>query len=52
MHMTDKDIFEIEPIEAMTALGLKQAQTAFWKTGVAILLAGAAICGVAVLALP
>ncbi len=49
--MTDKDIYEIELIKAQTALALKQAQTEFWKIGVAILVAGAAIGGVAVQAI-
>ena len=46
--MTDKDLYEIELIKAQTALALKQSQTEFWKIGVPILVAGAAIGGVAV----
>jgi len=49
--MNDKDLYEIELIRAQTALALKQAQTEFWKIGVALLVAGAAIGGVAVNAL-
>ena len=49
--MTEKELYEIELIKAQTALALKQAQTEFWKIGIAILVAGAAIGGVAVRAL-
>jgi hypothetical protein len=44
--MTDKDMYEIELIKAQTALALKQAQTEFWKIGIACLVAGAAVGGV------
>ena len=44
--MNDKEIYEIELIRAQTSLALKQAQTEFWKIGIACLLAGAALGGV------
>lgn len=46
--MTDKEIYGIELIRAQTSLALKQSQTEFWKIGVALLLAGAALGGVLV----
>lgn len=46
--MTNKDLYEIELIKAQTALALKQAQTEFWKIGIALVVAGAAIGGVLV----
>lgn len=49
--MTDKDTYEIELIKAQTALALKHSQTEFWKVGVAVLIAGAAIGGALVQAL-
>ncbi|WP_316014679.1 hypothetical protein [Roseobacter sp. HKCCA0434] len=51
IDITDKDIYEIELIKAQTALALKQAQTEFWKIGIATTVAGAAIGGVMVRAL-
>jgi len=49
--MKDKDIYEIELIKSHTALALKQTQTEFRKNSIVILVAGAAIGGVAVQAL-
>ena len=46
--MTAKELHELELVKAQTALALKQAQTEFWKVGIAFLIAGAAIGGVLV----
>lgn len=46
--MTVKEDFELELVKAQTALALKQAQTEFWKVGIAFLIAGAALGGVLV----
>ncbi|MEM6438568.1 MAG: hypothetical protein AAF763_02565 [Pseudomonadota bacterium] len=49
--MVAKENCEIELIKAQTASALKQAQTEFWKVGVAMAVAGAVVGGFIVSAL-
>lgn len=41
--MTDLDRKQMQALDAQIALQLKQAQTEFWKIGIGIALAGAAL---------
>lgn len=49
--MTDKEAYAFELIKAQTALALKQAQTEFWKVGIAAVAAGAVLGGFVVSAI-
>ncbi|HET7409847.1 MAG TPA: hypothetical protein VFJ13_06580 [Paracoccaceae bacterium] len=46
--MAMRDDYELELVKAQTALALKQAQTGFWKVGIAAVAAGAIFGGLVV----
>lgn len=48
LDMTDAEQFQLELIKAQTALALKQAQTEFWKVGIAAVASGAVLGGLLV----
>lgn len=46
--MTDLEKKQMQALDAQIALQLKQAQTEFWKIGVALVIAGVAVGGLLV----